>query len=837
MALPLASPISGFAPETAAAPRVLGAGQAAKPLACSHCSAPVGCSPIRIEDSVFCCAGCQTAHALSTELRSACPVAKRATPASGSSQYDYFDDPAFLKPIVRIDSSGLSHATLSLRGMRCASCVWTVEEMPRKVPGVIEARVDFRRGRVALTWSSDEVKLSAIAQRLADLGYTPAPLGHTTDESANRAEDRRQMARLAVAGACAGNAMLLAVALYAGVFDGMAPEFVAIFRWASLFVTIGSLAWPGQVFFRSAWTALRARSINLDGPIALALLAGGAWSIYSTIIGKGEIYFDSVSVLIFALLVGRYIQHRQQRWAADSVELLFTLTPGVAHRVIPGDGAQNSRTERVPVLSLVTGDVVEVLPGDSIPVDGVVVDGESSIDQSLLTGESQPRTHHAGDEVFAGSVNLSGVIRIRTLASGASTRIGKLMELVQEASGRRARIVRFADRVGGVFMTLMLIVAALTFLVWLPLGLAHAIETAVAVLVVTCPCALGLATPLAFTIVIGRAARRGILIKGGDAVQHLSGTGVLYLDKTGTLTHGTMNVVGWTGPDHLRAIVAHLESNSTHPVGRALAAISDSTCQPDTLAITNVQHLPGRGVTANYHNDTLRIGSPTYILSEYVTCGPEFAAFAQQHASEGLTPVLIAIGQTVVAAAAIGDTLRPNAPATVARLQSLGWDCRIISGDDERAVAAAAKQCGIATFQGGLNPEQKLAIIDRSRQEATTVMVGDGVNDSAALAAADVGIAVHGGAQASLAAADLYLSRPGLTPLLEVVLASRRTLCVVKLALASSVIYNLVAGTIAVTGHMNPIIAALVMPLSSITSLSLCVAVRSFGKVPKGGVE
>lgn len=804
---------------------------------CAHCGDPNGSRPVRMNGSAFCCGGCAAAFKVSSELRKECAKPGRHEGAAGA--YAHFDDEAFTRAIVTQDASGVRRATLALKGMRCASCVWAVEELPKRVAGVIEARVDFRRGRVEMTWMPGETSLGAIAGALHAMGYTPAPIGDQGNQAERKAVDRAMMVRLAVAGACAGNAMLLAIAMYAGLFDEMEAMHLAVLRWSSLVVTLVAMVWPGRVFFVSAWHGLRSGTLNLDAPISLALLAGGVWSMYTTIRGHGDVYFDSVSVLIFALLIGRYVQHRQQAWAADAVELLFTLTPGSARRVVKGGNGGAEAIESVSVLSLTHGDCVEVLAGDSVPVDGVVVLGRSCVDQAFLTGESRVRYVGVGDEVFAGSVNVSGVIRVTSSASGRATRVGKLMEMVQEATMRKPEIVKLAHRVGSAFMIGMVAAAAVTFVAWSTLGIQRGVEAAVSLLVVTCPCALGLATPLAFTITIGRAARRGILIKGGDALQKLAEGGTLLLDKTGTLTAGKMAVVEWRGEEWIRAVVAEIEAESTHPVGRALAARTERLHQ---ARISDIEHVPGAGVQAVVDGQRLRIGSIPFCTGEGVTVSAESKQLAEEGSAIGLTPVFVSHGDQVVACALLGDRLRPDAVDTVKQLMKNGWNCQIVSGDDESVVAHVAQACGITEYQGRRTPEEKVEVVralqaERGEAEGSrrsVVMVGDGVNDAVALAAADVGIAVAGGAQASLAAADVFISRPGMAPLVELMQASRRTMLVVKLALCSSIVYNVTAGTLAVTGHVSPIIAALVMPLSSMTAIAICMMVPTF---PRGSVR
>ncbi|MDX2130536.1 MAG: heavy metal translocating P-type ATPase [Planctomycetota bacterium] len=820
----------------------------ATPAVCAHCALPVPLGLVRpAEDRQFCCQGCESAYRVIHQcglerfyaIRDQADGAAAPAGATGRT-FAEFDDDTFRRLHVTRTPDGLCRAELFLSGVHCAACVWLVERLPRFVPGVVEARVDLGRALVHLTWNDERVPLSRIARALDSIGYAPSPAREAAARARRRAEDRRQLARLAVAGACAGNVMLFAVALYAGVFGVMEPAHRELFRWASMLLTVVSLAWPGRVFFTSALAALRARAPHFDVPIALALGAGGAWSIWSTVTGAGEVYFDTVSVLVFALLVGRFFQARQQRSAADAVELLFSLTPASARRVPAGGG----EPEDVPVEALAPGDIVEVRAGECLPADGVVTAGHSAIDQGVLTGESRPVDIAPGREVAAGTINVGAAIRVRVEATGEGTRVAKLMRLVEDGARRRAPIVRFADRVAGAFTVGMLALAVITFGVWLVLDPPHALDHAVALLVVTCPCALGLATPLVITIAMGRAARGRMLVKGGDCLQRLSTPGTILLDKTGTITLGGLAPVAWAGEDLWRAPVASLEAHSNHPV--AVALRRDVPAE-DLLPATDVVHTVGGGIEGVVGGQRVVVGSPAFVRARTAAARPprtpaespaeadlvrELSAFA----ARGLTPVAVAVDDVLVAGVALGDRVRPGSAAAIGQLRALGWNVRMLSGDHPDVAQAVGREVGLlpADIHAGLSPEDKLAHVQSlgARGGCPVVMVGDGVNDAAALAAADVGVAVHGGVEASLAAADVYLGTPGLAPLVELVTASRRTMTVIRRNLWVSLFYNVTAGTLAVLGLVNPIVAALVMPLSSITALSVSLRSRTFGGRP-----
>lgn len=800
--------------------------------ACTHCGLPVPAGLVRAgAERQFCCRACRTAYDLIHgcgldvyyRLRESADDPPRPARSTGRG-YEHLDDPVAHRLYVAATPEGLCRTELYLENLHCAACVWLVEKLPAVVPGVLEARLDFRRGIARITWEPERVPLSAIARALDALGYPPHPAKDVGTRAARRREDRRSLVRLAVAGAAAGNVMLLAFALYGGAFAGMAPEHAAVFRWLSAGIGVLALAWPGAVFFRGAWASLRTRTPHLDLPIAIGLGAGGLWGALNVVRGAGEIYFDSLTVLVFALLVGRWIQQRQQRWAADELELLFSLTPGSARRVEAGG------VREVPIEALAPGDLVEVRAGDSVPVDGRVESGRSRVDASLLSGESRPVGVGPPERVSAGTVNLSASLRVRVEATGEATRVGRLMRMVAEGAARRAPLVRIADRLAGWFVAVVMTLAAGTLLFWSARGDAGAMDHAVALLIVACPCAVGLATPLAITVAIGRAAKRRILIKGGDALERLARPGTILLDKTGTLTLGRTRLVRWTGPEEAKALAAALEAHSAHPVARAMVEAFGRAPAP----ADEVRQTIGAGIEGLVEGRRVALGSPAFVLPRVARLPEPLASEIDRAAAEALTPVLVAVEGEAVAVAAFGDPVREDASDAVARLAQRGWRVEILSGDHPRVVLAVGASLGLAPerCRGGVSPEGKLEAVKRARGAGPVVMVGDGVNDAAALAAADVGIAVHGGAEASLAAADVYLNRPGLLPVLSLLTAARRTVATIRLALAASLGYNALAVTLAAAGVINPIIAAVLMPASSLTVLTLAVRSRTFGSEP-----
>jgi len=812
---------------------------------CSLCSAPVPSG--MLEDSVehqFCCHSCRGAFA----VLNACTLPGVDATEVPASVFASFDEPEFHALHVRPPTPGspLRAVDLLLENVTCASCVWPLERLPQMLDGVTEARMDLRHNALSVTWDPARVALSAIASMLQRIGHRCHPAQGREAAAIRRAEDRAMLVRLAIAGALSGNIMMIAFAIYGGVLNNAMDEYHTIFRWLSMILGAWSLVGPGRVFFSRAWSALRTRRINLDFPICIALLVGGVSGVANTVLDRGELYFDSLSMLVFLLLVGRYVQHRQQRWATDSLELLFSLMPRSARRIEIERGVEIAR--EVPAERLQVGDVVEIVAGESIPADGVIERGNSDLDLSVLTGESMPSNAATGTAVHAGTVNLTSTIRVRATATGADTRAARLMKLVEDAASRRPAITKFTDRAGERFVVGITLLGVLTYFIWRFIDPAVALDHTTALLIVTCPCALGFAAPMVSAIAIGRGARRGILVKGGDVLETLSRPGLMLLDKTGTLTQGRACVQAWTGDEEALLLAATLERHSVHPIARAIIAFADGRAMSHTdgmaTTVHRARHTIGGGLEGNVNNHAVLVGSPEFVLAAIDSTEAHSAtrdANVARLAADGLTPVVVAVDGMVRCVFGLGDTLRDDARTSLDALRARGWRIGILSGDHPAVVARVAGQLGLSIddCRGGMSPEDKAALVREAMQNANStatasnpaapvVMVGDGVNDAAALSTANVGIAVHGGAEASLAAADVYLARPGLSPILELLSAGRGALAGVKATLWASLAYNLLAAAFAMVGIINPIVAAIFMPFSSITVLTIAFVWRTF---------
>lgn len=781
-------------------------------IACAHCTLPVPAGMHEPdEERQFCCVGCRTAFTILHDagLGDYHRFAERRDVAVRPSgrRFEEFDHPKFAELYVKAVTGGLAVIELYLEGVHCASCVWLVERVPLMLPGVHGAELNVRRSLARITWDPTALPLSRIAQMLDSLGYQPHPFRGAKRDELRRSEDRAMLARIGVAGAIAINVMLAALALYSGSLGGMERDFERFFRWVSLALTTPSMIWPARVFFVGAWAALRTRALNMDVPIAVGLAAGYARGAINTIQDSGPIYFDGLATLIFALLVGRFLQQRGLRAAADSAELLFSLTPRTA-RTVDDDGERE-----IPSEAVVPGIVLDVRAGESFAADGIVLDGTSRVDAALLTGESRPIGVTTGDRVYAGTLNLVAPLRVRVEQSGEASRVGRMMRLVEESASRRAPVELQANRVAGWFVLIVLLLALATFLVWQFINPVIAMDNAIALLIVTCPCALALSTPLAVSTAIGRAAREGIFVKGGDALEALARPGTILLDKTGTITQGSTQLVRWRGPEWVKPLVLALERGSSHPIAGGFRRAWPGIAVPE---VDSSEHVFGGGIAGMVAGHRVLVGSPRFIRDHGLAVPP--GALEVEH--EAATPVLLAVDGVVAAEAAFGDRVRDGAANAVEHLKSRGWGIEILSGDDPGVVTKVGREIGIGLTTGGASPEQKLQLVrDRLGRAGRTpvVMVGDGVNDAAAIASASVGIGVHGGAEASLASADVYLTRPGLAPLVDLVDGARRTMRVIHRNFVFAILYNLVGAILAMAGVLTPLIAAILMPASSLT--------------------
>jgi P-type Cu2+ transporter len=821
-------------------------------VACAHCGLEVPAGLVRPGDPrQFCCSGCRQVYTLVQEwgfdqyYRLVDQQRGRLEPArvTGRTFTDFDDERAAGEATEEI-GAGRRRTRLYLEGVHCAACVWLVEKLPAVLSGVDEVRLNIGSGVADVSWRPSQTRLSAVALALDRLGYTPHIHGASRTQEARRAEDRASLARLGVAAACSMNLMFLHGAIYAGDYSGMAANFQQFFRWFSLVVAIPVIGYSARPFFQTAAAGVRARVVHIDLPIAIALAAAFSASAWNTVRGSGPLWFDSLAMLVAALLGARQLQRGAQRAALERADGLRGAAFLEFARRLEGDGPDAPVVE-VPLAALAPGDRVEIRSGDTVPVDGRIIAGRSSIDNAVLTGESVPQPVQEGDAVNAGATNLGARLVVRVDAAGAATRVGALLAIAQEALARKPELLRTTDRLARRFVQLILGLAVVTGLAWMPWGFDVAFGRVVALLVVACPCAIGLSIPLALSVALMRAARRGMFVKEPDALDRLRTVGTVLLDKTGTLTEGRVTVARWHGDPAALDLAQALESGSAHAVARAFQRSSGRAIHL-VRTVDGVVETAGRGMAGRLDGHDVRVGNRAHVRGGGATVSAEIDAAAGAMIADGLSPVYVAVDGHVRGVAGIGDQLRADARRTVEILRGRGIRVRILSGDHPDVVRHVARDVGVPDDDatGGLTPEQKRDIVAELTEvgvgrasgpsRRSVVMVGDGVNDAAALALADVGIAVHGGTGPTIAAAAIVLTRDGVGPVVELIDGARRLRGVIRRNLAFSLIYNAAAAACAIAGLVGPLAGALLMPASSLTVVLSSTFTRTFSGARRG---
>ncbi|GIK84750.1 MAG: copper-translocating P-type ATPase [Betaproteobacteria bacterium] len=814
-------PASPTVPATAGAPQASSASPGA---ACFHCGLP---NPPgrRHEASVggamraFCCAGClavaQTIHAAGLEGFYAARTAALAPPAEGADdEWTRHDEAARAAGLVREGPEGRCEAALLLEGLTCGACVWLIESWLARQPGVESARVNFATRRARVVWRADATRLADVLRAVAAVGYRAHPYDPAKREALAGRERRALLLRMAVALLMMMQVMMLAVPTYVSD-DGVAPEHQALLDWASFTLTLPALFYSALPFFRGAWRDLATRRLGMDVPVALGLAAAFAASAWSTLGAGGPVYYDSVTMFIALLLVARYVELAARHRAAEAIEGVARARPAVAER-LPAWPARGD-PQAVAAASLVAGEHVLVRPGATVPADGVVADGRSHVEEAVLTGESWPQAKAPGDAVLAGAVNRDGALVVRVTAAGEATRLAAVLRLVDQAATDRPRVARVADRVAAWFVAALLAVAAGTALAWWQVDPSRVLAVTFALLVVSCPCALSLATPAALAAAAGALSRRQVVLARADALEALAKVTHVVLDKTGTLTLGRVrvqSVAPFADLDEARvlAIAAALEHRSEHPIGAALDAAAP-TARPHA---TDLRTVAGQGIEGAIDGVRYRIGRPAFVGELAGVLPPAAHAFVAG-AGEAATIVVLGSAQRTLAAIALGDTPRVDAAEAVAALRACGVVPILMSGDRAEAARAAGSALGIEDARGDLSPEAKRdAIRALQARGAVVAMVGDGVNDAPGLAQAQVSVSLGSATPLAQWAADVVILSDALVRVAESIGHARRTLRVVRQNLAWASAYNAVAIPSAALGLVTPLVAAIGMSASSL---------------------
>jgi Cu2+-exporting ATPase len=819
---------------------------------CYHCdeAVPVGeRRTVRVDGKPepVCCAGCEAVANLILDAglqdfyrfrtRSSAGVDKR----EDTSHWRAYDEVAVLDtyaPRTAEDrNSNYREVRLKLDDLRCAACGWLIEQTLGDTDGICDIQLNVVNGRVTLRWEDGKVRLSDLLAHLDRLGFHPHPLQPGDMDNHAEREKRRYLKRLAVAGLGMMQAMMYAIAMYIGAIEpgspgsgigsgsGMAPETWHFLRGVSLLIATPVVFYSAAPFFRGAWRDLSHRRAGMDVPVSIAIGAAYAASTWHTLSGSGEVYFDSVSMFVFFLLIGRFLEFNARHQVAAAGSAMAASLPATA-LVADADGSHRT----VPLAQLRIDQQVIVTAGSVVPADGELLDNTATLDESLLTGEARPVEHIAGDTIPAGAVNHGNPFRLRITRTGNDTLLSGITRLLEKAQASRPRLAQLADRVAQYFVAVVLLLASIMAIVWWQLDAARAFEITLAVLVVTCPCALALAVPVALTTATGAMARDGVLAVSSNAFETLHGITDVVFDKTGTLTEGrpriTRTVVTGSLPEsRCKALARGLETAANHPLADAFTLVSD-----DSVVFDNIEQVRGQGMRGSHAGHEFRIGTPAFALQD--DTAPNAPAGLADN-MEG-NWIVLADNDGALAWFAVDDRLRPEAQRLINTLDKRGVTLHLLSGDSESSVHAVAQVLGIADARWRLQPEDKLAAIRQLQQQGRRVMmIGDGLNDAPVLGGADVSIAMGRGAALAHAGADFVLTGPltAIGKLLQHAGATRR---IIRQNLAWAAGYNLLALPLAAAGLVAPWMAAIGMSASSLLVTLNALRLRKTGRETAG---
>ncbi len=804
---------------------------------CFHCGEALPSDPlthfVKGAPLAFCCQGCLSVCRYIYEAGLDVYYEKREKERPGR--------PVSLEVVHFVDedhveaSGDMSEASLIVEGVHCSACIWLIEKVTSHIDGVASSRLNFSTHRLKVRWDGEKTSLKDIISRVGAVGYRATPYDPTIEAPLEKRRDDAVI-RLAVAGFGTVATMFLAEGLYGGFLWGMDESSRFFLEILSLLVAVPVVFYAGLPFLRGAFYGIRARALTMDLPIALGILITFGYSLASVagVAGAagvgGGVYFDSAAMFIFLILIGRLLEAEARKragWTALGLSARETMSATLC---------VNGARREVAIKSLVRGDIVEVKPGEKVPVDGVVFEGAAKVDESMLTGESLAVDKSPGAKVWSGAMNLDGRLLVKVTAAGDFTRLSSIKRLVEDALLKKTAIQRVADRAAGWFIPIVLAIAALTFIYWsIHAGTGQAAVYAVSVLIITCPCALALATPAAILAGTSRAAGEGILVKGSEVLEKACKATHVVFDKTGTLTEGRMSVteaVPSEGVDEaeLFTVAASIEQYSEHPIGKAIHA--EALRRSSDILRSSFKAHPGKGVegelriirprdrrSARWNGASAWVGSAAFITGKGFRIPLRIIELATELARSGRTVVFVARSgnDEALGLVAVSDPVRKDGPELVSRLKNMGLKVSLLSGDVHDTASAVGKAVGIDDIAAGVLPEGKEAFIRRLRERGEKViMVGDGVNDGPALAASDVGIAMGNGTDLAIGSADIVLLDDRTANVARAVELSRGTMRAIKENLAISVVYNIIVTPLAAIGLVFPLLAAVAMPLSSL---------------------
>ena len=795
-------------------------------IACTHCNLKFDESVMITETKngktlYFCCKGCQGVyHLLESEGLDTFYEKLGDTPLQpaiqSSEDLEKFDLEGFRNKYIKEHEDGLYEINLIIEGIHCSACVWLNEKVLHKTDGVIEATINYTNNKARIVWDPDEIKLSKIIETIRSIGYNAYPYDPALQEERANKTKKEYYSRILVAIFGSMNIMWIAIAHYAGYFSGMEQRFKDILNVAEFILATPVLFYSGWVFFRGAWYGYRNRIVNMDTLVASGALSAYIYSIYAMVTQRGEVYFDSVAMIITFVLVGKYLEVLSKKHAVDTLDSIMGSTPTEVTVI------QNSEKALVSVENVSLGDIIELKPGEKVVIDGVVTHGEGSFDESSLTGESEAVFKQKGDSILSGSICLDSVVRYEATRDVSSSMLHSIVSLLEESITKKPRIEQLADTISGYFSTVILIIALLTFAGWWFFGgeFEHALIIGISVIVIACPCALGLATPMATLVGISMAAKHNILFKEAGYLETMAKSDLLAFDKTGTITEGKPSVVAEkTYSDYDRNLLHALVSTSNHPISNGIKRYLEENGEAFfPLDLSDIKTIQAKGLAASYNGLKLVGGNTSFMQDHGITCDN-----TAEH-----TLFYFAIDGEPVARFELSDTIRKGAKEAITAIKALGIEVVMLTGDHAKSACRIAEAVGIEEVHSDLLPQDKAAYIKEQQEEGDyiVVMVGDGINDSIALAQSNIAIAMGNGADVAISVSDVVLMDEKPQSIYEAYRLSRRTYRAVKENLGFSLLYNTIAVPLAMAGYVTPLIAALSMSLSSLVVVGNSVRIK-----------
>jgi len=787
---------------------------------CFHCGEQVGDNQYHIEilgeQRDFCCTGCE-AVAQAIVDNDLLDFYKFRTDNNENLVPDVlrdlqiYDDDTLQKTFVRTEyGSAIREASLILEGIVCAACVWLNEKHVRQLNGVYAFNINYSTHRASLKWDNEQIQLSAILEAINLIGYHAHPFDSNRLEALQKKEKSAALRRIAIAGIGMMQVMMLAIALYIGESADMSDTMRHFIRWISLIIATPVLLFASRVFFVSAWRDIKRWQLGMDVPVAIAMGAAYLASVWATVSQSGEIYFDSVTMFTFFLLSGRYLEMTARHKAGQVADALVRLLPATATRITE-DGHKS-----IAVIDIQLGDTLLLKPGEIIPADGIVIEGQSRVNEALLTGESLPLDKQKNDPLIAGTVNIDSPLSMQVKKLGDSTVLSGIIRLLERAQSEKPLLAGFADRAAAWFVLVLLLIASVVFISWSFVSPSDAFWVTLSVLVVTCPCALSLATPAALTAATGALTEKGILTTRGHALESLAKVTHMVFDKTGTLTQGQLSVakielLGSMDQDQVSTLAASLEQRSEHPIASALRKLSSNP-------LTTLNHYmsqAGQGVQAQDSQHTYRLGTLSYVAELVGISLPN--KIENSLDTSLLSHVYLVRDYEYLARFSLQDTLRPEVFEMIQTLQKQKVKISLLSGDNQVIVDHLAKQLQITSAIGEVLPDAKLNYIRQLQAEGDIVaMVGDGVNDAPVLAGANISLAMGGGSQLAQASADMVILSENLTQLPAALALARKMQRIIYQNFGWAIVYNMLAIPLAAMGLILPWMAAIGMSMSSL---------------------